>query len=85
MVASRGMFANVPRGVLHSFKNESDQPAKMLILLVPAGLEKMFLEVGRELAPGTTTAAPPTQDELGKMLLAAPRYGVEMRLSGDHH
>src|SRR6267142_1847736 len=39
LVASAGMFANMPVGVPHSFKNESGQPAKMLISVAPAGLE----------------------------------------------
>src|SRR5947207_11415316 len=42
LVAIAGTFANVPVGTPHSFKNESGKPAKMLIFLAPAGLEKMF-------------------------------------------
>src|SRR5450755_2998870 len=59
IVATAGMFANMPVGTLHSFKNESDRPAKMLISVAPAGLEKMFLEVGVPVAQGATTASPP--------------------------
>src|ERR1700683_83277 len=40
IVATAGMFANMPIGTLHSFKNESDKQAKMLISVAPAGLEK---------------------------------------------
>jgi quercetin dioxygenase-like cupin family protein len=39
-VATAGMFANMPVGTPHSFKNESDKPAKMLISVAPAGLER---------------------------------------------
>src|ERR1700682_5235881 len=46
LVAPAGMFANLPVGILHSFKNETDRPAKMLISIAPAGLEKMFFEFG---------------------------------------
>src|SRR5271163_4813790 len=46
LVASVGMFANMPVGTPHSFKNESDRLAKMLISVTPAGLEKMFIEFG---------------------------------------
>src|ERR1019366_731737 len=41
IVATAGMFANMPVGTPHSFKNESDKPARMLISVAPAGLEKM--------------------------------------------
>ncbi len=79
-VARAGDSANVPVGNLHWFGNESDRPARMLILVAPAGLEEMFFEVGRPLAEGTTTAAPPTPAELEKLLALAPKYGVELRL-----
>src|SRR5271156_2546635 len=59
-VASPGMFANMPVGSLHSFKNETDRPARMLISVAPAGLEKMFFEVGVPVAQGAVTALPPT-------------------------
>jgi quercetin dioxygenase-like cupin family protein len=82
VVAQAGMFANMPVGTPHSFKNESSKPAKMLILLAPAGLEQMFFEVGVPLAEGATTALPPTKEEIEKLLAIAPRYGIEIRLPG---
>lgn len=82
VVATAGTFANVPVGTPHSFKNESDRPARMLISLAPAGLERMFFEVGVPLAEGATTAAPPTKDDIEKLLTAAPKYGIEIRLAG---
>lgn len=81
-VATAGMFANMPVGCLHGFKNESGQPAKMLISVAPAGLEKMFFEVGQPLAAGTTPL-PPTKAEIEKLLAIALRYGVEIKLP--HH
>jgi quercetin dioxygenase-like cupin family protein len=80
LVASAGMFANMPVGTPHSFKNESSRPAKMLISVAPAGLELMFFEVGLPLPEGSTTALPPTNDEIEKLLAVAPRYGIEIRL-----
>jgi quercetin dioxygenase-like cupin family protein len=82
LFASAGMFANMPIGTLHSFKNESGKPARMLISVAPAGLEKMFFEVGVPVSPGATTAAPPTEDEIERLLAAAPRYGIEIKLAG---
>lgn len=80
LVATAGMFANMPVGTPHSFKNESGQPAKMLISVAPAGLEKMFFEFGVPVAQGATTAPPPTTAEIEKLLEIAPRYGIEIRL-----
>src|SRR5215204_2554048 len=39
VVAPAGTFANMPVGTPHSFHNESDRPAKMLLWVAPAGLE----------------------------------------------
>lgn len=82
VVATAGMFANMPVGTPHSFKNESDKPAKMLISVAPAGLEQMFFEVGVPLPEGSTTALPPTKEEIEKLLTISPKYGIEIRLPG---
>jgi quercetin dioxygenase-like cupin family protein len=84
IVASAGTFANLPVGTQHSFKNESDRPARMLIFVAPAGLENMLFEVGVAVAPpgsGATTAPPPAMTEIEKLLEVAPRYGIEIRLA----
>lgn len=78
IVAGPGMFANMPPGVPHWFKNESDKPARMTITVAPAGLELMFIEVGTPLAPGATTALPPNPAEIEKMFGVVAHYGVEI-------
>ena len=80
IVAKAGTFANMPVGTPHSFKNESDRPAKMLLSVAPAGLEQMFFEVGVPLADGATTALPPTKEDIEKLLAVAPKYGIELML-----
>ncbi len=83
VVATAGMFANMPVGTPHSFRNESTQPAKMIISVAPAGLEEMFFEIGVPLPHGSTSALPPTKIEIEKLLTIAPRYGIEIRVP--HH
>jgi len=83
VVATAGMFANMPVGTPHSFRNESTQPAKMIISVAPAGLENMFFEIGVPLPEGSTSALPPTKEEIDKLLTIAPRYGIEIRVP--HH
>jgi quercetin dioxygenase-like cupin family protein len=80
IVATAGMFANLPVGTPHSFKNESRRLAKMLISVAPAGLEQMFFEFGIPVPQGATAAPPPTREEVEKLLEIAPRYGIEIRL-----
>jgi hypothetical protein len=52
----------------------------LLASVAPAGLEKMFFEVGVPVPAGATTAAPPTQEEIERLLAAAPRYGIEIKV-----
>ena len=82
VVATAGTFANMPVGTLHSFKNESSKPTRMLISVAPAGLEQMFFEFGVPLAEGATTASPPTLEEIETLLAIAHKYGIEVRLPG---
>jgi mannose-6-phosphate isomerase-like protein (cupin superfamily) len=80
VVATAGMFANMQVGTPHCFKNESNKQAKMLVSVAPAGLEKMFMEIGVPLAEGATTALTPTKEDIEKLLAIAPKYGIEIRL-----
>lgn len=80
VVATAGMFANMPIGTPHCFKNESDQPAKMIISVAPAGLEQMFFECGVPMSPGASTAPPATEREMRSLLEIAPRFGIEIRV-----
>jgi hypothetical protein len=52
----------------------------MLVSVAPAGLEKMFMEIGVPLAEGATTALPPSREDIDKLLTVAPKYGIEIRL-----
>src|SRR2546425_7305882 len=80
VVATAGMFANMPVGTPHSFKNETSRPAKMLISVAPAGLEKMFFEVGVPVPQGAATVPPPTKEEIENLLAVAPKYRIEIRV-----
>ena len=79
IVSTAGMFANMPVGSLHSFKNASDKPARMIISVAPAGLEQMFFEVGQPIAWGEQPP-PPSKTENEKLLVVAPKYGMEIKL-----
>ncbi len=82
VIARKGTFLNVPRGVLHTFKNEGDSDARMLILVAPAGMEKMFEEAGTAVTDPSAKPSPPTPAELEKMASVAPKYGIEIRPNG---
>ncbi len=73
--AGAGSFVHLPRGVLHSYQNVGTAPARFLTLMVPAGLERFFEEVGK---PGTDLSSPPPfeEEDIDRLLAVAPKYGV---------
>ena len=68
--AGPGDLVFKPRGVPHAFWNASDEPARALEIISPAGFEQYFQEVGPLLAEGDERA-------LGALL---ERYELDMRL-----
>ena len=75
--ASAGSFVHLPRGVMHTYKNVGATPARFLTLMVPAGLERFFEEVGK---PGTDPSTPPSfgEEDVERLLAVAPNYGAEI-------
>ena len=67
--AGRGSFACVPPGVLHTFRNDSDGPVRLLNLNTPAGFEHYM----RDLAEAARSAAL-TPDVIGRV---ASRYDFD--------
>jgi len=78
VVARKGTFLNVPRGVVHSFKNGSETDARMLLMVAPAGMEKMFQEIGTIATDRSAKPTPPTPEEMKKMGAVAPKYGIDV-------
>ena len=78
--AKKGSFVVVPEGgVVHYFKNVSDQMAKLLCTVVPSGLEEFFEEIGEPVAPGEFLPLPPMDPESVRKLQAiAQKHGQEI-------
>jgi uncharacterized cupin superfamily protein len=54
--APAGSFVFVPRGVIHTFWNESELPARQLTVFTPSGIEHYFDEVTEVLATSDADA-----------------------------
>lgn len=64
-----GGFVNIPLGgAIHCFKNVSDQPARMLCTVVPAGLDELFRTLGQPVQPGQFLPIPPMTPERRALL-----------------
>ena len=77
VVATAGTFLHSPKGQRHSFKNIGANPAKILVWIVPAGLEKFFAEIGTPVE-GSTLPPAISPADLEKVLATAPKYGLEI-------
>ena len=79
IVAKPGFFVNVPPNVTHSFKNKTNNLAKMLIVLAPGGLENLFVEVGDEVTDPTIQPPPMSDKQMKKFVDLVSSYGVEIK------
>lgn len=78
--AGPGESVHIPRGVVHTFRNDSGARARMLVVCRPAGIERMFLEIGTPWSgEPTQPPPPPTEADIQKILTICPRYGVEIQ------
>ena len=50
ITARPGTFIQGPRGIAHSFKNNTQLPARMLVFITPAGFENFVNEFARPVA-----------------------------------
>ncbi len=75
--AKKGSFVVIPKGgIVHYFRNESDQLAHLLCTVVPAGLEEFFEEIGTPVAPDKFLPAPPMNpDAIKKLQAIAEKHG----------
>jgi quercetin dioxygenase-like cupin family protein len=77
-----GETVNVPANAPHSFRNASDEAARLLCTCSPAGQEEFFLAVGDLVA--SRTAPPPELDDAAiaerraRAVQLAPRYRTEL-------
>ena len=79
--ARKGAFVNIPLGgVVHDFKNETDTTARLLCVVVPAGLEKFFQEIGKPVEAGTflPPPPPPSPEEQQQLQAIAAKYGQQV-------
>ena len=80
ILAAPGDFVNIPRGMLHCFRNFSDAPVKMILTFTPSGIERFFEET-LERAYDITQPCPDNVEEVSaRYAEAAPRYGMQFFL-----
>jgi quercetin dioxygenase-like cupin family protein len=77
-LAGAGEAYFLPRGKVHTFTNQTDKPAKALVLASPCGFEQFM---ARWATPRSqSSVAPPVDDAtIGKLMAACAEFGLQMR------
>ncbi len=78
--AVKGDFVNIPLGgLVHCFKNNSDQLVRLWCVVVPAGLDAFFEEIGEPAAFGTFIPPPEMNPErIARLEKIAEKYGQKL-------
>ena len=66
--AEPGAFVFAPRGSLHTFRNISPEPSRLLVTCTPAGIETAFRDI--QFPPPGSSKTPPTMDDIIARLAA---------------
>src|SRR5918912_784241 len=75
--APAGTVIHVPKGTVHSYATVGTVPVRMLFLYAPAGMERMFGEIGTPVQSGKP-APPFTPEDVAKVRSVAAKYQFEL-------
>ncbi|MBI2422249.1 MAG: quercetin 2,3-dioxygenase [Candidatus Hydrogenedentes bacterium] len=79
-IAGPGAFVHLPKGTTHRFHNESDAETRMLVIMAPGGMEKMFTEIGIPVSDPNAPIAPVTEGVMQGIMEITPKYGIELKV-----
>jgi quercetin dioxygenase-like cupin family protein len=75
-----GDFIHIPRGTVHTFRNDASVPARALVIISPAGptgMQQFFEEAFTPTTDRTASPPPITEELIKRMMAAAARNGLE--------
>jgi quercetin dioxygenase-like cupin family protein len=78
--AKKGSFVNIPKGgIVHCFKNKTNETAHLICFVVPSGLEEFFAEIGKPVLPGSFLPPPQLNaEDIKKLGIVAAKYGQKI-------
>ena len=77
IVASAGDYVNVPRGIVHRFRNAGTETARLVITFTPAGIEEFFKATLAPAPNGAEDVPDNSEAVAARYADAAARYGLE--------
>ncbi len=66
---------------MHSFKNETNETANLIIVLSPPGMEQLFVDIGLEVSDINKQPPQFTDEQKQKLPGLAAKYGMEIKLN----
>ena len=78
VTAGPGTFLQAPRNIPHTFKNETDSPARMLIFVTPPGFEKFIQQFAQPVPSFDSPSLPVTPADIARLMAVAPQFGIEI-------
>lgn len=76
-----GSFVSIPPMIFHEWQNAGTALGRVLCLVVPGGMERMFLEAGHPVTDRNAPPLAPTTEDIQRSTEAALKYGVEFPAS----
>ncbi|KAF2511547.1 cupin domain-containing protein [Flavobacterium zhairuonense] len=75
-IAKKNAFVNIPKGgIVHGFKNLSNEPAKLLCTVTPAGLDDLFEEIASYMETNSSASEIEKKEKINSIFI---KYGQEM-------
>ncbi|WP_426484549.1 cupin domain-containing protein [Flavobacterium sp. 2] len=75
-IAKKNAFVNIPKGgIVHGFKNLSNEPAKLLCTVTPAGLDDLFEEIASYMETNSSASEIEKKEKINSIFV---KYGQEM-------
>lgn len=76
--APAGSTVFAPKGIPHWFNNPAPGPARVLVLLWPAGFERFFFELGEPARAATLPPTPPGPPDIDRLVSVGRKYNLEL-------
>jgi mannose-6-phosphate isomerase-like protein (cupin superfamily) len=71
-----GEYLNVPRGAVHSFRNEGSEEVRVITAFDPPGFERFFLEYGVDVDTAGAFASSVSQATIARVIEGCARFGM---------
>jgi quercetin dioxygenase-like cupin family protein len=79
ITGTAGTFVSIPPMIFHVWKNVGSTLGKVLCLMHPAGMERIFLEAGYSVIDKTAPPIAPTHADIEREIALAAKYGIEVK------